>query len=166
DIGQRELAAPAPAELGQPGPGEDLVDDGVLRPAHQRRPPAAARRTALRGAPRYGVASERSPSRKIVRASRQPTSWIIRATAPVQPVWCDAPSPAPLSPWKYSWKNTRSRHSGSSVYRGTQPCTGRRPSGPGRKIEIRRRRNTSATSCPVICTPAPLAHSTATPSAI
>jgi hypothetical protein len=24
------------------------------------------------------------------------------ATRPVQPVWCEAPSPAPLSPWKYS----------------------------------------------------------------
>jgi hypothetical protein len=24
------------------------------------------------------------------------------ATRPVQPVWWDAPSPAPLSPWKHS----------------------------------------------------------------
>ena len=26
----------------------------------------------------------------------------ISATSPVQPVWCDAPSPSPLSAWKYS----------------------------------------------------------------
>ena len=24
------------------------------------------------------------------------------AIAPVQPVWCEAPTPRPLSPWKYS----------------------------------------------------------------
>ena len=36
------------------------------------------------------------------------------ATRPVQPVWCEAPIPAPVSPWKYSWNSSRSRHSGSS----------------------------------------------------
>ena len=25
------------------------------------------------------------------------------AIRPVQPVWCEAPTPRPLSPWKYSW---------------------------------------------------------------
>lgn len=34
------------------------------------------------------------------------------ATSAVQPVWCQAPSPAPLSPWKYSGKAIRSRQSG------------------------------------------------------
>ncbi len=24
-------------------------------------------------------------------------------TSPDHPVWCEAPSPSPLSPWKYSW---------------------------------------------------------------
>src|SRR5262249_12957418 len=31
------------------------------------------------------------------------------ATSPVQPVWWDAPTPEPSSPWKYSWKGMRSR---------------------------------------------------------
>lgn len=31
------------------------------------------------------------------------------ATNPVQPVWCDAPTPRPESPWKYSWKRRLSR---------------------------------------------------------
>ena len=35
------------------------------------------------------------------------------ATNPVQPVWCEAPIPAPVSPWKYSWNWSRSFHSGS-----------------------------------------------------
>ena len=35
------------------------------------------------------------------------------ATVPVQPVWWLAPIPAPLSPWKYSWKRIRSRQCGS-----------------------------------------------------
>ena len=35
------------------------------------------------------------------------------ATSPVQPVWCEAPMPAPVSPWKYSWNWSRSCHSGS-----------------------------------------------------
>src|SRR5205085_11426362 len=29
------------------------------------------------------------------------------ATRPVQPVWWEAPSPAPVSPWKYSWNGRR-----------------------------------------------------------
>ena len=33
------------------------------------------------------------------------TSWSMRlAISAVQPVWCEAPHPRPLSPWKYSWK--------------------------------------------------------------
>jgi hypothetical protein len=35
-------------------------------------------------------------------ASSRPKSWMVLATSPVQPVWWLAPSPAPLSPWKYS----------------------------------------------------------------
>src|SRR3954466_11722575 len=35
---------------------------------------------------------------------------IMSATSPVHPVWCDAPSPAPVSPSKYSWKSSASRH--------------------------------------------------------
>src|SRR5262249_49372244 len=34
------------------------------------------------------------------------SSSIIVATSAVQPVWWLAPTPAPVSPWKYSWKGT------------------------------------------------------------
>ena len=40
--------------------------------------------------------------------------WSSSATSPVQPVWCAAPTPRPLSPWKYSWNSTWSRKCGSS----------------------------------------------------
>ena len=64
------------------------------------------------------------------------------ATRPVQPVWCDAPMPAPVSPWKYSWNSSRSRHSGSSRNFAIAPATGRWPVGvrqpdrdePGREV--------------------------------
>ena len=35
------------------------------------------------------------------------------ATRPDHPVWCDAPSPAPSSPLKYSWNGRWSRKAGS-----------------------------------------------------
>src|SRR4029450_1827700 len=48
------------------------------------------------------------------------------ATVPVQPVWWLAPRPAPLSPWKYSWKRIRSRQCGSLWNVSIPPYTGRR----------------------------------------
>src|SRR6516164_3245223 len=33
------------------------------------------------------------------------------ATSAVQPVWWQAPTPRPVSPWKYSWKGSRLRQS-------------------------------------------------------
>jgi len=45
------------------------------------------------------AAGEAEPT---VSASNWPMLWISLATRPVQPVWWEAPSPAPLSPWKYS----------------------------------------------------------------
>ena len=42
------------------------------------------------------------PDSSNVFASSEPKSWISVATSPVHPVWWLAPSPAPLSPWKYS----------------------------------------------------------------
>ena len=35
-----------------------------------------------------------------------------RTTSAVQPVWWLAPTPRPVSPWKYSWNSTRSRQCG------------------------------------------------------
>src|ERR1022692_1463934 len=58
------------------------------------------------------------------------------AISPVQPVWCEAPSPAPLSPSKYSLKTTLSRQAGSPCSRPGPPKQGRRPSGPRVKFEI------------------------------
>src|SRR6185503_5708872 len=51
-------------------------------------------------------------------------SW---ATSAVQPVWWLAPSPAPVSPWKYSEKSGRSRQWGSVWSNELSPKTGRRP---------------------------------------
>ena len=43
----------------------------------------------------------------------RPRRMIRSATSPVQPVWWEAPSPAPVSPWKYSWNGIRSCQAGS-----------------------------------------------------
>ena len=51
-----------------------------------------------------GLAGRRRQSRCRVR--------IRSTTKAVQPVWCQAPKPAPLSPWKYSGKAIRSAQSG------------------------------------------------------
>jgi hypothetical protein len=42
------------------------------------------------------------PRSRNVFASTVPKILMSGATSPVQPVWCEAPTPAPLSPWKYS----------------------------------------------------------------
>src|SRR3954453_5442 len=65
------------------------------------------------------------------------------ATVPVQPVWWLAPMPAPLSPWKYSWKSSRSRQCGSDWNVSVPPYTGRRPPvprPPPRRVARERRR--------------------------
>ena len=71
------------------------------------------------------------------------------ATTPVQPVWWVAPSPAPLSPWKYSLKSRLSFHAGSLCRRSTPPKHGRRPSAPPRNSETSRWRRSSAISSSV-----------------
>src|SRR3954452_4451472 len=63
---------------------------------------------------------------------------IMSATRPVHPVWCDAPSPPPSSPLKYSWNRRVSCQAGSRWKRSRPPNTGRRPSGRSRKIRTRR----------------------------
>ena len=83
---------------------------------------------------------------------------------PVQPVWCEAPSPAPLSPWKYSLKRTLSFQAGSVWNRSTQPKHGRRPSGPTRKSEISRSRRSAAISSSGSRFPEPVGYSTVNPS--
>ncbi len=48
---------------------------------------------------------------------RVPRVRIRWATSAVHPVWCSAPRPAPVSPWKYSWNGTLSRQRGSVASR-------------------------------------------------
>ena len=81
-------------------------------------------------------------------------------TSPVQPVWWLAPSPAPLSPWKYSLNRTLSFQAGSVCSRSTQPKHGRRPSAPTRKSEISRSRRSAAISSSVSSFPEPVGYST------
>ena len=86
-------------------------------------------RTARSTSPMEGTA----PCRRLIRS----------ATSPVQPVWCAAPRPAPLSPWKYSLKIRLFFQAGSFCIRSTPPKHGRRPSGPTRKIETSRSRRSA-----------------------
>ena len=55
------------------------------------------------------VMDSRSDHRPAVLSHHPGTAWALpggssrrSTTTAVHPVWCDAPSPAPLSPWKYS----------------------------------------------------------------
>ena len=65
----------------------------------------------LAGALAAGAAAAACVGSSPIRAVERPLSmasmsppWQSRwATIPVQPVWCEAPIPAPVSPWKYSW---------------------------------------------------------------
>ena len=82
------------------------------------------------------------------------------ATRPVQPVWCEAPIPAPVSPWKYSWNSNRSRHSGSSRNFAMRPATGRWPSASGSQIETSRADRSAATSRRRSRRPDPVGYST------
>ena len=115
------------------------------RAAHRRpgRTCNAAVSTALttRPAPRRAASPPRGCRRRCPGRPR-----IRSATIPVHPVWWDAPSPAPLSPWKYSLKTRLSRQAGSRCSRSTPPKHGRSPSGPRSKRPISRRRRSSATS--------------------
>src|SRR5215472_16981585 len=82
------------------------------------------------------------------------------ATSPVQPVWWDAPTPEPSSPWKYSWKGIRSRKCGSALSVGWPPKTGLRPCPSRRKIRDKRREMSAATSASVACFPERAGYST------
>ena len=78
---------------------------------------------------------------------------------PVHPVWCEAPSAAALSPWKYSAKVRLSRHAGSDCISAFPPKHARRPSGPRVKIEMSRSCRSAATLSRVSRVPDPVGHS-------
>ena len=79
---------------------------------------------------------------------------------PVQPVWCDAPIPAPVSPWKYSWNQSRSCQSGSVWNFSYAPNTGRRPFSSSSQMETRRWAMSSETSRSRTSVPDPVGYST------
>src|ERR1019366_9308741 len=84
---------------------------------------------------------------------------ITSAISPVHPVWCEAPSPAPLSPWKYSLNSRLSFQAGSCCSRSTHPKQGRRPSGPTVNSEMSRScRSAEITSRGTLC-PEPAGYS-------
>ena len=84
---------------------------------------------------------------------------ITSAISPVHPVWCVAPSPAPLSPWKYSLNSRLSFQAGSCCILSIQPKQGRRPSGPTVNKEISRScRSAEIMSSGTVC-PEPAGYS-------
>src|SRR5262249_34941986 len=126
------------AEDEKPGPGRCLAILGVLdlpvRPVHAHtehlHPDAAPTGHVGNSRPgKLGEGGAARPTREnrdgphdallfgsAAAFSAADISWLCcrsLATSPVQPVWWDAPTPEPSSPWKYSWKGMRSRKCGS-----------------------------------------------------
>ena len=83
-----------------------------------------------------------------------------RSTSAVHPVWWLAPTPRPVSPWKYSWNSTRSFQCGSLANRASSPWHGRRPVASGRKMLASRAASSWATCWSVSIRPEPDGHST------
>src|SRR5262249_44705583 len=87
----------------------DVVDDRLLVEDPLRPPPGPAppfiggivSTGPSAGSDRYRTVSGVVPCASSRSGSSWPNSWMSRATRPVQPVWCEAPRPAPSSPWKY-----------------------------------------------------------------
>src|SRR5581483_8633368 len=129
----------------------------VVAPRQAQRQGAAGIAAAAVGEPPFAPFGGASSSAALARLSRSGNS--SRATSPVHPVWCAAPSPCPLSPWKYSKNGMLSRNSGRSK-RLSAPNTGRRPDASRRKIAARRRASSSATSARLSMRPEPTGHST------
>src|SRR5437868_571493 len=92
--------------------------------------------------------------------STPPCCWMSIATRPVQPVWWLAPSPAPLSPSKYSWKRRYPSRPALPPNRSSWPSHGRRPVALHRNRLIRRRERSSAACPSVRYWPDPVGHST------
>src|SRR6185295_4085279 len=87
--------------------------------------PVVARDAAGHGAQPYAVASGQDHP-PVSAHDRFPSCWRSLATRAVQPVWWLAPTPAPVSPSKYSWNGIRSRQCESAWNFSTAPSTGRR----------------------------------------
>ena len=113
-----------------------------------------------RGARGLARSRDRRPSRSRIE-SRTPPRQIRCATSPVQPVWCEAPRPAPVSPWKYSWNWSRSRQSGSVANLAIDAVDRAAPVGVGQPDgDQPARRGPSATSRSRSRCPEPVGYST------
>src|SRR4249920_322094 len=115
-----------------------VVTDSLTRPMvlHTRnRPP---QRPELAGVVERLFRASRSRMTSPIEGTSPCRRRMTSATIPVHPVWCAAPRPAALSPWKYSLKVRLSFQFASCWSRSTPPKQGRRPSGPGRKIDTSR----------------------------
>jgi|GEM_PF-50584 len=85
-------------------------------------PPGNTISTPVRAGERLPPRNLALPVVGVVEVNREPASrsehFGVRlamrsATRPVQPVWWEAPRPAPLSPWKYSWNGMSPCQAGS-----------------------------------------------------
>jgi hypothetical protein len=84
-----------------------LRPTGTASPRGYPCPYHAAAGVAADATPTGGYTGTRSRSSLTAAGSRPiATCSSSLATSAVQPVWWLAPTPAPVSPWKYSWKRT------------------------------------------------------------
>ena len=132
-------------------PGAATGSSAIGMSAAVTRRHSGRRRPGGRGGPSAEALSFRSSGPP--RASRC-------ATRPVQPVWCEAPIPAPVSPWKYSWNSSRSRHSGSSRNFAIAPGDGPVAVGVGQPDRTSRAGRSAATSRRRRRVPEPVGYST------
>ena len=135
--------AAAPAAARAPGPGRRTSCSGAVRAGAgakrsllgTTRRADGSRQVTYAGRPLYYYVGDRKAGQilcqnvsefgglwLVVRGERRarpiapqprPRRMIRSATSPVQPVWWEAPRPAPVSPWKYSWNGIRSCQAGS-----------------------------------------------------
>ena len=134
--GELGAARGAEGHAGRQRPG---AAGGAGRPEHSTAAPAENRVSRVEEAARWAAGTHRAPCRR-GDTTTLPTpfyagrgrggSRMRSATSAVQPVWCIAPSPAPLSPLKYSKNRRLSFQTGSSWRRAMPPKTGRSV-GPG-----------------------------------
>ena len=108
-----------------------------------------------------GPPAEAPGARRRWRAPLPCRRRIRSATSPVQPVWWAAPSPAPLSPWKYSLNIRLSFQAGSCLQpldpaEARPPPVRRRPGRSRSAGRAGRRRSASSGSC----WPDPVGYST------
>jgi hypothetical protein len=114
---QTVVPAGAQARNGPHGVPTEPVGDEPL--ASARLVERTAHRASERDAQAIAVPAHYSDLHPSADSTSGSGRQIRSATRPVQPVWWEAPSPAPLSPWKYSKNVMLSRQRGSVCRRST-----------------------------------------------